>query len=227
MKDILRKCNLCDVTGYKSINVDRDKFIYYKGHYCHYDCFVKNKNENNKDNLSQDQIIKIADEMVLKTQKIKSVQESIDKDRLTYWLYDNYNISVLPNLFFQKLLRINKGTFSDRVNVPISCYDLLQIFKKMKSYLDKVHNSNERKGKIINLSQRVNYDLSIVINNYDDYIKWKQKQKTETIENKKLQEEIKSKNNIQTNNIMNVQKYVNRQNDNEELNIVDLLDEVF
>ncbi len=227
MKDILRKCHLCDITGYKSINVDRDKFIYHKGSYCHYDCFIKNKNENNKDNLNQDQIIKIADEMVLKTHKIKSVQESIDKDRLTYWLYDNYNISVLPNLFFQKLQRINKGTFSERISVPISCYDLLQIFKKMKTYLDKVNNNNERKGKIINLSQRVNYDLSIVINNYDDYIKWKQKQKTETIENDKLQEEIKSKNNIQTNNIINVQKYVNRQNDNEELNIVDLLDEVF
>jgi len=227
MKEILRKCHLCDDTGYKTINVDKDKFVYYKTHFYHYDCFIEFKNKNNKDNLSQDQIIKIVDEMVLKTQELKSVRESIDRDRLTYWLYNNYNISVLPNLFFQKLLRINKGTFSDRISVPISCYDLLQIFKKMKTYLDKVNNNNERKGKKVDLSQRVNYDLSIVLNNYDEYIKWKQKQKTENTENKKLQEEIRTKNNIQTNNIINIQKHVNKQNDNEELNINDLLDEVF
>jgi len=230
MKEILRKCYVCDPKGYKpikTINVDKDKFIYDKNHFYHYDCFIKDKNKSNKNNLSNDQIIKIADEMVLNTQKIKSVMDTIDKDRLTYWLYDNYNISVLPSSFFIKLRDINKGTFNERVNVPISCYDLLQIFKKMKTYLDKVHNNNERKGKKIDLLQRVNYDLSIVLNNYDEYLKWKQKQKTEIIENGQLQEEIKSKNNIQTSNIINIQKHVNKQNDNEEFNIVDLLDEVF
>lgn len=227
MKEILRKCHVCDDTRCKTINIDKDKFIYYKKRYYHYDCFIKNMNENNKDNLSEDQIITIANEMVLKTPKLKVVQESIDRDRLTYWLYNNYNISVLPNTFFIKIQQINKGTFSNRVNVPISCYDLLQIFKKMKTYLDKVNNNNERKGKKIDISQRVNYDLSIVISNYDEYIKWKQKQKTENIENTQLQEEIKSQRSIQTNNIINVHKHINKQNDNEEVNIVELLDEVF
>lgn len=227
MKDILRKCSYCDNKGVKTIKVGKNKFLYYEGKYYHYDCFIKYKNDHNEYNLSQEQIIKIADELVLKTKTIKSVRESIDRDRLTYWLYDNYNISVLPNLFFQKLKKINDGTYSDKIIVSISCYDLLQIFKKMKSYLDKVNSNNERKGKGIALSQRVNYDLAIVLNNYDEYVKWRQKQKTENIEKVKLQEEIKSKNHIQINNITAIQKNNTQQDNNEEINIADILDEVF
>lgn len=227
MKDILRKCNYCDIKGTKTIKIGADKFIFYNKKFYHYNCFIKYKNDNNEYNLSQEQINKMADELVMKTKTIKSVRDSIDRDRLTYWLYDNYNISVLPNLFFQKLRKINNGTYSDKLIVPISCYDLLQIFKKLKSYLEKVHNNNERKGKAIPISLRVNYDLAIVLNNYDEYVKWKQKQKTEDVENNKLQEEIKSKNSIQINNISNIQKSNNKQNDNEEINIADILDEVF
>jgi hypothetical protein len=229
MKDILRKCSYCDDKGVKTIKIGESKFLYYNGKYYHYECFIEYKNKHNEYNLTQEQLIKMADELVLKTKTIKSVRESIDRDRLTYWLYDNYNISVLPNLFFQKLKKINDGTYSDKIIVPISCYELLQIFKKLKSYLDKINSNNERKGKGIPLSQRVNYDLAIVLNNYDEYVKWKQKQKTEDIEKIKLQEEIKSKNCIQINNITTVQKNnIQQKNDNnEEINIADILDEVF
>jgi hypothetical protein len=224
MKDILRKCTYCDGKGIKSIKVGRDKFIYYNRKYYHYDCFVEYKNKNNEYNLSQEQIINLADEMVLKTKTIKSVIDSINRDRLVYWLYDYYNVSTFSNLFFQKLTKINNGTYSDKLIVPISCYDLLQIFKKMKSYLDKVHSNNERNGKIISLNNRVNYDLAIILNNYDEYMKWKQKQKAENVEKVKLQEEVKSKRDIQINNITSIQK---NKNNNEEINIADILDEVF
>lgn len=229
MKEILRKCTLCDVKREKTINVDADKFIYYENKYYHYDCFIKYKIKNNEYGLTLEQITKSADELVLKTKSYKNVKESIDRDRLTYWLYENYNVSVLPSLFFSKLALINEGKFSGRINVPISCYDLLQIFKKMKSHLDKINNKNERMGKTMASFQRVNYDLAIVLNNYDEYVKWKQKQKNEVVEKQQLQDEIKSKNNINTNNITLLQKNVsNIQNkENEEINIADLLDEVF
>lgn len=229
MKEILRKCTSCDKTGQKTINVDTEKFIYYEGKYYHFNCYVKYKKKNNEYNLSDEQIINSANELVIKTKLIKKVNDTIDRDRLTYWLYENYNISVLPSLFFSKLQRINEGTFSNRVGVSISNYDLLQIFKKMKSYLDKINNKNERNGKTFEATQRINYDLSVVINNYDEYLKWKQKQKTEVVEKQQIQEDIKSKNSMDINNITVMHKNNEniKNNNSTEINISDLLDEVF
>lgn len=226
MKEILRKCYVCDKQYQKTINIDKNKFIYYKTSYFHYDCFINYKLKAKDNTLSHEEIILLADNLVKKTLEMKNVTDTIDRDRLTYWLYENYNITVLPTNFFTKLTLINKGTFSSRINAPISCYDLLQIFIKMKSYLDKINNKNERLGKKIDATGRINYDLAIVINNYDEYLKWKQKQKTEVIEKEMIQEEIKAKNNIQIGNISSIKtKDNNRKND--EINISDILDEVF
>ena len=166
----------------------------------------------------------LADDMVIKTIESDYVNSLIDRDRLTYWIYNNYNLTVLPVLFFQKIKQINDGTFAVRINAPISYYDLLQIFKKMKTYLDKVNNNNERKGKKIDVIRRIDYDLAIVINNYDEYLKWKQKQKTEEIEKKIIKDDIVLKNDMQFNNTISLMQ---RKNTNNEINISDILDEVF
>jgi len=223
MKEILRKCHECDKSKVKTININKDKFIYYNGSYYHYNCFIKCKTKEKDNNLSQEELVKLADKMVLNTKELKTVRDSIDRDRLTYWIYENYNISVLPTLFFQKIKQINDGTFSKRINTSISYYDLLQIFIKMKSYLDKVNNKNERNGKKIPIPNRIDYDLAIVINNYDEYLKWKQKQKSENTEKKQIKEEIAIKNNIKINTITSMQRNEN----DDEINIADILDEVF
>jgi len=224
MKEILRKCKICDVVKTKTINVEKDKFIYHQSAYYHYDCFIKY--HVNKKKLNYDDAKTLADKMVTKTNESEYVNSLIDKDRLTYWIYDNYGITVLPPLFFQKIKQINDGTFSIRVNVPISYFDLLQIFKKMKTYLDKVNYKNERKGKKIDSIKRIDYDLAIVINNYDEYLKWKQKQKTEEIEKEEIKSDIILKNNININTISLLQRKSN-QNESEEINIANILDEVF
>lgn len=212
---------MCDKPKTKTINLETDKFIFYQQSYYHYNCFIKFQTE--KKCLTLDNAIKLANEMVIKTTKSDYVNSLIDRDRLTYWIYDNYNLTVLPALFFQKTKQINDGTFSMRINAPISYYDLLQIFKKMKTYLDKVNNNNERKGKKIDVIRRIDYDLAIVINNYDEYLKWKQKQKTEEIEKTEIKNDLVSKNDININTITSLQ----RNNQNEEINIADILDEVF
>jgi len=223
LKEILRKCKVCDKPKTKTINLEVDKFIFYQQSYYHYDCFIKFQTD--KKCLTLDNAIKLANEMVIKTTKSDYVNSLIDRDRLTYWIYDNYNLTVLPALFFQKTKQINDGTFSMRINAPISYYDLLQIFKKMKTYLDKVNNNNERKGKKIDVIRRIDYDLAIVINNYDEYLKWKQKQKTEDIVKTEIKNDLVLKNDININTITSLQR--NNQKENEEINIADILDEVF
>ena len=225
MKEILRKCKICDKPKTKTIKLETEKFIYYQQSYYHYDCFIKFQTD--KKCLTLDNAIKLANEMVIKTTKSDYVNSLIDRDRLTYWIYDNYNLTVLPVLFFQKIKQINDGTFAVRINAPISYYDLLQIFKKMKTYLDKVNNNNERKGKKIDLLKRIDYDLAIVINNYDEYLKWKQKQKTEEIEKKIIKDDIVLKNDMQFNNTISLMQRKNTNDYNDEINISDILDEVF
>lgn len=225
MKEILRKCKVCDAVRTKTINIDKDKFIYYKGSFYHYDCFIKYI--ESKEKLTHEEAKLFADKMVIKTSNSKTVNSLIDRDRLTYWIYENYNINVLSSSFFQKLKQINDGTFAMRINTPITYYDLLQIFKKMKTYLDKVNYKNERKGKKIDIIKRVDYDLAIVINNYDEYLKWKQKQKTEEIEKNEIKDDIDLKKNIRIDNISSLQKNKNQNGKNEEINITSILDEVF
>jgi len=225
LKEILRKCKICDKPKTKTIKLETEKFIYYQQSYYHYDCFVKFQTE--KKLLTLNKAKELADEMVIKTIESDYVNSLIDRDRLTYWIYDNYNLTVLPVLFFQKIKQINDGTFAVRINAPIYYYDLLQIFKKMKTYLDKVNNNNERKGKKIDLLRRIDYDLAIVINNYDEYLKWKQKQKTEEIEKKIIKDDILLKSNIQINTISSLQRKNNQIGNNDEINISDILDEVF
>ena len=223
MKEILRKCKICDKPKTKTIKLETEKFIYYQQSYYHYDCFIKFQSERKL--LALDKAKELADEMVIKTIESDYVNSLIDRDRLIYWIYDNYNLTVLPALFFQKTKQINDGTFSMRINAPISYYDLLQIFKKMKTYLDKVNNNNERKGKKIDVIRRIDYDLAIVINNYDEYLKWKQKQKTEDIVKTEIKNDLVLKNDININTITSLQR--NNQKENEEINIADILDEVF
>ena len=225
MKEILRKCKICDKPKTKTIKLETGKFIYYQQSYYHYDCFVKFQTE--KKSLAFNEAKELADEMVIKTIESDYVNSLIDRDRLTYWIYNNYNLTVLPVLFFQKIKQINDGTFAVRINAPISYYDLLQIFKKMKTYLDKVNNNNERKGKKIDLLRRIDYDLAIVINNYDEYLKWKQKQKTEEIEKKIIKDDIVLKNDMQFNNTISLMQRKNTNDYNDEINISDILDEVF
>jgi hypothetical protein len=228
LKEILRKCKICDKGKIKTIKIEEEKYIYYENSYYHYDCFIKYRIEKKKNNkqLTYEEAKNIADKLVLKTSELKTINNSIDRDRLTYWLYDNYDITVLPSTFFIKLKQINDGTFGLRINAPITYYDLLQIFKKMKNNLDRINNQNERKGKKIDILRRIDYDLAIVINNYDKYLLWKQKQETEKIEKQEIKNDLIIKNSIQINTIASLQRKDNQDNGS-EINIADILNEVF
>ena len=43
MKEILRKCKICDKPGAKTIKLEKEKFIFYERSFYHYDCFIKFK----------------------------------------------------------------------------------------------------------------------------------------------------------------------------------------
>lgn len=217
---ILRKCKYCDSKKDRTINVDTDKYIYYSNNFYHYDCFAKALTEKNK--YTPEKIKNLTEAQFKKTLTNQSVQQNIDKDRLFYWLYDNYNIKVLPNYVYTKIASIADGTFSKRVIAPISYFDLLCIFKKMKKTLDKEYMKNKQKGKEFDAVSRINYDLAIVINNYDKYLEWKERNRDRNIQKKEVASDIKS---MRQSGVPTKEK--NKETNEKMINISDIIDDCF
>lgn len=218
---ILRKCKYCDSKKDKTINVDVDKYIYSSANFYHYECFIKALTEKNK--YTPDKVQNLADIQFKKTLTNQSVQQNIDKDRLFYWLYDNYNIKVLSNYVYTKIANITDGTFSKRIISPISYSDLLCIFKRMKKTLDKEYLKNKQKGKEFDAVGRINYDLAIVINNYDKYLEWKEKNRGRSLQKEEVINDIKT---MHQSNIVTEHKK-NKEVNGKMINISDIIDDCF
>lgn len=96
--------------------------------------------------------------------------------QLTDFLYEQYNLSSLPKYFFMNLQKIYKGEYSKNLRKPIPCEDLFDMWQKKMDYLNRQNEYNKEHGKELYGVQRVQYDLAILINKYDSYRAWKDKQ---------------------------------------------------
>jgi len=228
MKEIVRKCGLCDYDKHgkslgneiKSINLETDDYLKSDGKFYHTDCFIKKEQSRKKNRLSDYQIqllvIKTKDKNKLELQKI------VDADRLAYWLYDCYEVTVLPSSFFNKLKSINDGSYKG-LKEGIDNESILNIFIKMKLYLDKNAESLKNKGRgFKGVTERINYDLSVIINNYDKYKVWKKEQESQTLRNVE-QDNYVEKKQLFDNKIKNI----DNRSKNDEIDIVSLIDELF
>lgn len=77
---------------------------------------------------------------------------------------------------WQKLGNIYNGTFKG-MSVGIPPEHLLDMWRRKMDMLNGIASRNSTKGITMNIDQRINYDLSILINKYDSYLKWLEKQK--------------------------------------------------
>lgn len=112
------------------------------------------------------------------------------KESLKFWLYKTYEIQHIPDQFFKKLEQVYDGTYKD-LSRPIPIEDLYDMWQRKMPYLLQTYDSNVRKGKNIEGTQRLNYDLSILLSKYDSYLKWKEEQKQIQIEKEQRENEIK------------------------------------
>ena len=51
------------------------------------------------------------------------------------------------------------------------------MFQKQQKNLTKIYMNNVKKGKKMTNIERFNYDLAVIVNKYDSYKQWKEKQK--------------------------------------------------
>lgn len=221
-KSIVRPCFYCK----GDVILDNDNLIYdiklkVKKYY-HFDCYV-NYHFNKKFNkLTKDEIT----EQALKLQEIgkNDVKDIIYKDRIYQYIVESYNIKSLPQWFFVKMDSIYNGEFKG-LSVGIPPEHLLDMWQRKRKELDKINQYQKTKGKKKDLEYRLNYDISIIISKYDSYLEWLEQQKILERETLKRIEESQ-KQQIDFNKINKVVDS-NKSNNNEEVNINDLLDEMF
>jgi hypothetical protein len=202
------------------INIEKDDVVYHnKKHYYHFQCLVKKQLNKKTNKLSEEQIEKNIREIQSKSQC--AVNDIIFKNRLYSWIQNNYNVVVLPKYFFIKMDSIYSGTYKG-LSCGIPAEHILDMWKRKKTELDKIALNNTTKGKEINGLSRVQYDLAIIINKYDSYLNWIEKQKILEHEKNKIIEEKTNKINYN-----NINRKIDTQNTNIENDINSILDEVF
>lgn len=211
---ITRKCKCCK----EYLDIEKDNFVYYKKRYYHFDCAINETLDRKNNKLSKEQCVDKFTQ--LQNENQEEINNIISKERLYKWLQNTYNTVVLPSYFYIKMDEIFSGIYKG-LSKEIPPEDLLDMWTRKKNELDRINNSNSRKGKNLIGVARINYDLAVLLGKYDSYLKWKEQQKL--LENEK--EIIIADSNKPRINYEIINKSI--ENQNTETNINDLLDEVF
>lgn len=208
------RCQYCDKPGQQTINMEKDEIVKIPKNYCrfkngyyHLNCFKEYLSVKKK--LSSEEIeIKIKDLQQLMKEEI---QEEKDKDNLAEWLENYYNANI-PTYIFMKINDAVSGKnklIKDEVNYNM----LLEIYKKMSNYLNKI----AIKKHFLKIEQRMNYDLAVVLNNINEYKKYKIKQESLEHETKEIDELIK---------VTDATRKIKENNKQEDFNIVDSMQDL-
>ena len=212
--NITRKCKYCK----EYLNIERDSFVYYRKRYYHFDCAVNEQLTRKNNKLSMEQCV---DKFIqLQNENQEEINNIISKERLYKWLQNTYNTVVLPSYFYIKMDEIFSGIYKG-LSKEIPPEDLLDMWTRKKNELDRINNSNSRKGKNLIGVARINYDLAILLNKYDSYLKWKEKQRIIEQERQQVKDDFKNK--IEFNKISTTNKPSVNSNG---FNISDIIDEI-
>lgn len=159
----------------------------------------------------------------LKNKKNKIIEDKYKND-LIKWFFDNYNITNIDRYFYSKLANVNNGTFKG-LSEGISYEDLLYMFQTKKSELNDIAAYKEKTGTgFKNDMKRLHYDLAVIINKYDSYKRWKEKQKL--IEVKRENTEKYKDINIHTNQASKIRDINRKNQEDNEIDIDDILDDI-
>lgn len=143
------------------------------------------------------------------------------QDELNEHLLNNYNVIRVSESFWSTIRRINNGEYKHKRCKPVSMETMCDAWKWGQRNLDKIDRKNKinHKGPTDD-NQRLNYDLSILMQKIPLYLKDKAKREAEEIERlEKQKNEVK----INYNNIVRTQAPTSGGIDD----ISSLLDDIF
>lgn len=112
----------------------------------------------------------------IRKESYKHLSLAITKENVFEFIKDSYDVTIVPTTVWQKLSDIYNGTFKG-MSVGIPPEHLLDMWKRKIDMLNGIADRNKTKGLVMSSDKRINYDLSILINKYDSYLRWLEKQR--------------------------------------------------
>lgn len=193
--------------------------------YYHYDCFISTCERKSKKSNASPKWGKALDSIDKIQQETKdyfiNCNSDLQKDEVYRFILSNYDIKTVPSYIFIKLDEIYSGKRKG-LNCEIPPEDMLDMWKRKMDYLIKLRAKNIALGKNMTAAQQINYDLSVLINKYDSYLKWKEQNKIIEQEVNKVHKDI-----LKTVDLDKLSKITQNQNKEDEDDIDCLLEELF
>lgn len=217
---IRRKCGCCEEYFNISHN-DIDDAIYYDKKTYHSSCFINMCNKRSqmkREDVSQKWTWVLNHLDQIRKESYQHLSLAITKENVFEFIKDSYDVTIVPTTVWQKLSDIYNGTFKG-MSVGIPPEHLLDMWKRKIDMLNGIADRNKTKGLVMSSDKRINYDLSILVNKYDSYLRWLEKQRI--IEAEK---EIEKSENIVGKSIGYTS---NKPEKNDPDDISDLVDDIF
>ena len=155
----------------------------------------------------------------LKRNSYNHFLRSIEKQCVYDFILEVYDLNIIPTNIWEKITEIYNGTYKG-MSIGIPPEHLLDMWKRKIDMLNGVAERNEIKGIKMSADQRLNYDLSILVNKYDSYLKWLEKQKIIASE-----KEIEKSENIVCKSIGYTSSNKAEKNDSDDISA--LVDDIF
>ena len=175
---IRRKCGCCKEYFYIS-NDNIEDAIYYDKQTYHSSCFINICNKRSRmkrENISQKWTWVLNNLDQIRRESYQHLSLAITKENVFEFIKDSYDVTIVPTTVWQKLSDIYNGTFKG-MSVGIPPEHLLDMWKRKINMLNGIAYRNKTKGIVMGFDKRINYDLSILINKYDSYLRWLEKQR--------------------------------------------------
>ena len=174
MSDIFtRKCKDCG----KPIAFHRDDFtgiILFKDLYYHEECFkTLAAKRATKASSSPDWKKALDDNLVqLKKETAEALDYYIGRDDLWNHLLESYDINSVTSYMVKTIDQIVQGEYKGK-SKPIPYREFAMCWIESQKGLDTIAANNAQLGKKMTGSQRVNYDMAIVVGRYPEWKKTK------------------------------------------------------
>ena len=218
---IVRKCGGCSDT----IEINRDNIsgvIFYKKKYYHLSCFceIAEKRSKAKRSTAVEWQNALDDLHELEKDTRAMLESAWAKDDLNEWLLGNYDITAVPARFWQIVADLEQGVYKGKKCRSISVGMLMDMWKWGQKRLNKIDAKNKTNNiGPQNDTDRLRYDLAILIGHVGDYIKYTTRTKEESAE---IKNRVKNAGKLNCEKICVQAKQV--QNDED---ILSLMDDIF
>lgn len=217
-----RKCACCKADILVSA-ISLNEVIYYDKKTYHSKCFMEmceKRSKMKRPDVSEKWKYVLNTLDMIRNDTYAHFDVAIIKEAIFLFIKESYDISIIPTSVWQKLGNIYSGTYKG-MGIGIPPEHLIDMWKQKIDMLNTLANNNLKKGRAMTSEQRINYDLSVLINKYDRYLQWIDKQKVLEAETKKIDSQNSS--NITRVIIENKVQQTNKNNDD----MADLVDDIF